>query len=105
MKIALTRVDSRLVHGQIVESWIPSTRASVLMVANDADVFGFGGIAGAAGRRDLAGHEIDATVGHTLNDYAKLLLGYSILIPGGFLRDAGITTTSHFGYLQATASF
>ena len=36
MNVALTRVDSRLVHGQIVESWIPATRASVVMVANDA---------------------------------------------------------------------
>jgi PTS system mannose-specific IIB component len=36
MNIALTRVDSRLVHGQIVESWIPATRATMIIVANDA---------------------------------------------------------------------
>lgn len=87
------------------ENWTASLDYHLLMVANESDAFGFGGVAGAAGRRDLAGHEIDTTVGHTLNDYAKLLLGYSILIPGGFLRDAGVTTTSHLGYLQATASF
>lgn len=36
MKIALVRVDSRLIHGQIVEAWVPHTGASVLVVLNDA---------------------------------------------------------------------
>lgn len=35
MKVALVRVDSRLVHGQIVEAWVPYTRASALVVLND----------------------------------------------------------------------
>jgi len=29
------RIDNRLVHGQVVEAWIPHLRASVLVVAND----------------------------------------------------------------------
>jgi PTS system mannose-specific IIB component len=36
MPIVLIRVDDRLVHGQIIEAWIPSTRAEVLLIANDA---------------------------------------------------------------------
>jgi PTS system mannose-specific IIB component len=36
MGIVLVRVDDRLVHGQIVEGWLPSTRAQELLVANDA---------------------------------------------------------------------
>jgi len=36
MPIVLVRVDDRLIHGQILESWIPSTRAQELIVANDA---------------------------------------------------------------------
>jgi mannose/fructose/N-acetylgalactosamine-specific phosphotransferase system component IIB len=35
MPIVLVRVDDRLVHGQILEGWIPSTRAQELLVAND----------------------------------------------------------------------
>ncbi len=30
-----TRVDNRLVHGQIIETWLPFTRATCLVVAND----------------------------------------------------------------------
>lgn len=29
------RVDNRLVHGQVIESWLPYTRARHLVVAND----------------------------------------------------------------------
>lgn len=36
MKIVLVRVDSRLIHGQIVEAWLPHTGATVLVVLNDA---------------------------------------------------------------------
>lgn len=36
MPIVLVRVDDRLVHGQILEGWIPSTRTQELLVANDA---------------------------------------------------------------------
>ncbi len=30
-----TRVDNRLVHGQVIESWLPFTGATLLVVAND----------------------------------------------------------------------
>lgn len=29
------RIDNRLVHGQVIEAWIPHIRATVLLVAND----------------------------------------------------------------------
>ncbi|MEW6349839.1 MAG: PTS sugar transporter subunit IIB [Thermodesulfobacteriota bacterium] len=35
MPIVLVRVDERLVHGQVLEGWLPSTRAEQLLVAND----------------------------------------------------------------------
>lgn len=30
------RVDNRLIHGQIIESWLPYTRARLLIVAHDS---------------------------------------------------------------------
>jgi PTS system mannose-specific IIB component len=35
MGIILARVDSRLIHGQILEAWIPHTGAEALMVVDD----------------------------------------------------------------------
>lgn len=35
MSLELVRVDCRLIHGQIVEGWIPFTGADCLVVAND----------------------------------------------------------------------
>ncbi|MCI0482392.1 MAG: PTS sugar transporter subunit IIB [Candidatus Dadabacteria bacterium] len=35
MGIVLVRVDSRLVHGQILEAWIPYTKAEALIVIDD----------------------------------------------------------------------
>jgi PTS system mannose-specific IIB component len=35
MGIVLVRVDSRLVHGQILEAWIPHTKAEALIVVDD----------------------------------------------------------------------
>lgn len=29
------RIDNRLVHGQVIESWLPYTKASILAIAND----------------------------------------------------------------------
>lgn len=29
------RIDNRLVHGQVIETWLPYTRAKALVVAND----------------------------------------------------------------------
>lgn len=35
MSLLLVRVDSRLIHGQVVEAWIPHTGADCLLVVND----------------------------------------------------------------------
>jgi mannose/fructose/N-acetylgalactosamine-specific phosphotransferase system component IIB len=36
MAIALLRVDDRLVHGQVVEGWLPSLKADLILVASDS---------------------------------------------------------------------
>jgi len=35
MKIALVRVDNRLIHGQVMEAWVPYVHADCIVVAND----------------------------------------------------------------------
>lgn len=35
MSIVLVRVDDRLLHGQIIEAWVPFCRATCVVVAND----------------------------------------------------------------------
>lgn len=35
MSIVLARVDNRLIHGQVLEAWIPTTRANCIVVANN----------------------------------------------------------------------
>jgi mannose/fructose/N-acetylgalactosamine-specific phosphotransferase system component IIB len=35
LNIALVRVDSRLVHGQILEAWVPFIKAKCIIVVND----------------------------------------------------------------------
>jgi PTS system mannose-specific IIB component len=35
MTIVLVRVDERLIHGQVLEGWLPSTKAQELLIAND----------------------------------------------------------------------
>ena len=36
MPIALLRVDDRLVHGQVVEGWLPTLKADLVVVVSDA---------------------------------------------------------------------
>lgn len=36
MPIVLVRVDCRLVHGQVLETWVPHTGANCLLVASDS---------------------------------------------------------------------
>jgi PTS system mannose-specific IIB component len=36
MPIAMVRVDDRLIHGQILEGWLPWTRARELLIPNDS---------------------------------------------------------------------
>lgn len=35
MSIVLTRIDSRLIHGQVLEAWVPHIHANCIVVAND----------------------------------------------------------------------
>lgn len=35
MSVVLARIDSRLIHGQVLEAWVPYTCADCIMVAND----------------------------------------------------------------------
>ncbi|MGV8080682.1 MAG: PTS system mannose/fructose/N-acetylgalactosamine-transporter subunit IIB [Syntrophales bacterium] len=35
MEIALVRIDNRLVHGQIIEAWVPYARANCIIVVDD----------------------------------------------------------------------
>jgi PTS system mannose-specific IIB component len=35
MDIALVRVDNRLIHGQILEAWVPFAKASTIIVVDD----------------------------------------------------------------------
>jgi PTS system mannose-specific IIB component len=34
--MTLVRIDNRLIHGQIIETWLPYTGATVVIVANDS---------------------------------------------------------------------
>ncbi|HEX4049213.1 MAG TPA: PTS sugar transporter subunit IIB [Elusimicrobiota bacterium] len=36
MGISLLRIDDRLVHGQVVEGWLPSLKADLIVVVSDA---------------------------------------------------------------------
>lgn len=36
MAIVLARIDSRLIHGQVLEAWVPHVQANCIVVANDA---------------------------------------------------------------------
>jgi len=35
MSIVLTRIDNRLIHGQVLEAWVPFLQADCIVVAND----------------------------------------------------------------------
>jgi len=35
MSIVLARIDNRLIHGQVLESWVPYVNADCIVVAND----------------------------------------------------------------------
>lgn len=35
MSIVLARIDNRLIHGQVLESWVPYIHANCIVVAND----------------------------------------------------------------------
>ena len=35
MNLVLTRIDNRLIHGQVLEAWVPYVQANCIVVAND----------------------------------------------------------------------
>lgn len=35
MSIVLARIDNRLIHGQVLETWVPYVKANCIVVAND----------------------------------------------------------------------
>lgn len=35
MSLVLTRIDNRLIHGQVLETWVPYVQADCIVVAND----------------------------------------------------------------------
>jgi PTS system mannose-specific IIB component len=35
MSVVLARVDNRLIHGQVLEAWVPHVRADYILVVND----------------------------------------------------------------------
>jgi len=35
MPLVLTRIDNRLIHGQVLEAWVPFVQADCIVVAND----------------------------------------------------------------------
>lgn len=35
MGLVLTRIDNRLIHGQVLEAWVPAMKANCIVVAND----------------------------------------------------------------------
>ncbi len=36
MNLVLTRIDNRLIHGQVLEAWVPFVKADCIVVANDS---------------------------------------------------------------------
>lgn len=36
MSLVLTRIDNRLIHGQVLEAWVPFVQANCIVVANDS---------------------------------------------------------------------
>ncbi len=36
MGLVFTRIDNRLIHGQVLEAWVPFVKADCILVANDA---------------------------------------------------------------------
>jgi PTS system mannose-specific IIB component len=71
MSIVLARIDNRLIHGQVLESWVPYLHADCILVANDL-------VAGNPMRKILMTAAVPKGVGvfvETLADAAKLLSG------------------------------
>ncbi|MDY0269807.1 PTS system mannose/fructose/N-acetylgalactosamine-transporter subunit IIB [Trichloromonas sp.] len=76
MSIVLARIDNRLIHGQVLESWVPHVHADCLLVAND-------GVAGNPMRKIL----MAAAVPKGLGVFIETLAGAADLFAGGRLID------------------
>lgn len=71
MSIVLARIDNRLIHGQVLESWVPYLHADCILVANDV-------VAANPLRKILMTAAVPKGLGvfvETLADAAKLLSG------------------------------
>lgn len=65
----------------------------------------FLGYAGGAGLGKLAGHEVDLSAKWVMNKYFDVQSGFSHFIPGAFLKNQGMTTSSDLFFLQTQAQF
>ncbi|MDX9709472.1 MAG: PTS sugar transporter subunit IIB [Trichloromonas sp.] len=76
MSIVLARIDNRLIHGQVLESWVPYVHADCILVANDA-------VAGNPLRKIL----MTAAVPKGLGVFIERLADAAKLLSGGVLID------------------
>ena len=58
-----------------------------------------------AGAGSHVGNEVDLTGTYKFNKYADILVGYSHLFAGDFLKDTGSADDADYGYVQTTLSF
>jgi PTS system mannose-specific IIB component len=97
--MAFVRVDNRLVHGQIIETWLPFTHARAILVVNDA-------LAGDFLRQEIMSLAIPAGVRIEFLPVADLapFLGRNPLEAEGALilfascRDARVAYEKGFGF-------
>ena len=59
----------------------------------------------AAGAGSHVGNEVDLTGTYKFNQYADVLVGYSHLFAGDFLKDTGSADDADYVYVQTTLSF
>lgn len=76
MSIVLARIDNRLIHGQVLESWVPYVHADAILVANDA-------VAGNPMQKIL----MAAAVPKRLGVFIESLAAAAKLLSGGILID------------------
>lgn len=76
MSIVLARIDNRLIHGQVLESWVPYVHADCILVANDA-------VAGNPMQKIL----MTAAVPKGVGVFIETLAGAAKLLSGGMLID------------------
>ena len=75
MSIVLARIDSRLVHGQVLEAWVPYVNADCIVVANDE-------VAGASFQRMVMQAAIPSSIKliiGTLEETANILSSADLL--------------------------